>query len=54
MESIKTISDLNTEKKIWEAPMLKTNASENTEVGTAPFGPEGFHSVTTTVYSTPS
>ncbi len=54
MESIKTISELNTEKKQWEAPMLKTNASENTEVGTFGGGPEGFHSTTTTFYGLPS
>ena len=49
MESIKTISELNTEKKLWETPMLKTNDSEITEAGSSYAMLEGQHGTFSTL-----
>ncbi len=46
MESIKTISELNTEKKNWETPILRTNDNTNTESGAYAFSPESAHNGT--------
>jgi len=53
MESIKTISELNSQKKLWETPILMEHGSKNTESGTSTWWPEAAHQ-TTSVYGTMS